>query len=158
MSGTTGVRLALDWGKSRIGVAACDAQGVLAYPVETITGAQDAQRVWAALDRLVAEYEPTGIVLGLPRHLKGAEGENAALVRQQARGVARRYPAVDVRLVDERLTTRSAERDLREAGVRARDQRGTLDQVAAVTILNLALDTERMSGSPAGEQIKEADA
>lgn len=157
MSDGGGVRLALDWGGARIGVAACDARGTLAYPVETIAGAQDAGHVAAALDRLVAEYEPTGIVLGLPRHLGGAEGENARLVRAQAGRLARRFPSVEVRLVDERLTTNAAQRDLREAGRGTREQRAVIDQVAAVAILNTVLDTERLTGRPAGELIEEAD-
>lgn len=149
-----GVRLALDWGQSRIGVAACDAGGTLAYPVETITGARDQERVMSILDRLVAEYEPRGLVIGLPRHLNGSEGENARLVRQQAHRLARRFPALEVRLVDERLSTRTAARQLHEAGFKAREHRGMIDQVAAVAILNTALDAERVSGTSAGELIE----
>lgn len=78
MTFRVGVRLALDWGDARIGVAACDAHGTLAYPVETIHQASDAGHVLAQLRRIVAEYDPMEIVLGLPRHLKGVEGATAA--------------------------------------------------------------------------------
>ncbi|MFV0452051.1 MAG: Holliday junction resolvase RuvX [Propioniciclava sp.] len=156
MSRAHGVRLALDWGLSRIGVAACDAQGVLAYPVTTITPAQDRRHVTTALAELVAEYEPTGILVGLPRHLGGAEGENARMVRAWAGDLAARFPAVAIRLVDERLSTRSAERDLQAAGRTASNRRGIIDQAAAVAILNAALDQERASGTLAGELIQEA--
>lgn len=152
MSGPFGVRLALDWGRARIGVAACDAQGTLAYPVETLN-ARDEGAVAVGLRRLVAEYEPTGFIVGLPRHLRGTEGETAAYVRERARWLARRFPGVEVRLIDERLSTVSASRQLREAGRSARQQRGVIDQAAAVAILNTALDAERTSGRRAGEPI-----
>ena len=153
MSGRPGVRLALDWGNARIGVAACDALGTLAYPVETIHQAADEAHVLAALRRLVAEYEPTGLVLGLPRHLKGGEGSSASTVRERAAWLAGLFPDADVRLVDERLTTVSAARDLRQAGKSARQQRRIIDQAAAVAILNYALELERHTGQAAGELV-----
>lgn len=149
-----GVRLGIDWGQARIGVAACDADGVLAFPVETIGPAADARVVRDRFTAIVAEYEPVVAYLGLPRHLKGAEGESAARARGQARWLATSFPGVAVHLVDERLTTVSATRQLQEAGRSARDQRGVIDQVAAVAILNHALDTERLTGARAGERIE----
>jgi len=153
VTGRRGVRLALDWGQARIGVAACDALGTLAYPVETIHQASDHPRVLASLRRLVAEYEPTGIVLGLPRHLGGAEGSAAAGVRERAAWVASQFPGLEVRLVDERLTTVTAARTLREAGRPAKRQRAVIDQAAAVAILDHALELERHSGQAAGELV-----
>lgn len=152
MTDAFGVRLALDWGAAHIGVAACDAGGTLAYPVETLN-ARDEPAVLARLRALVAEYEPSGFVLGLPRHLKGTEGQNAALARDRARWLAEQFPELDVRLIDERLSTVSAARDLRAAGRTARQQRAVIDQAAAVAILNTALDAERASGRRAGESI-----
>ncbi len=102
------------------------------------------------LRAIVAEYEPVVAYLGLPRHLKGAEGESAAKARGQARWLASGVPRLEVRLVDERMTTVSATRQLREAGRSARSQRGVIDQAAAVAILNHALDTERLTGARAG--------
>lgn len=153
MSGRPGVRLALDWGDARIGVAACDALGTLAYPVETIHQAADEGYVLSALRRLAAEYEPAGFVLGLPRHLRGAEGASAAKVRERASWLAGHFPDAEVRLVDERLTTVSAARDLRQAGKSARQQRRIIDQAAAVAILNHALELERHTGQTAGELV-----
>ena len=66
-----GVRLALDWGEARIGVAACDPAGTLAYPVEHRAGGPGDD---AALVALVAEYAPIEMVVGLPRSLSGGEG------------------------------------------------------------------------------------
>ena len=154
MSEPGGVRLALDWGLARIGVAACDAQGTLAYPVETIGNARDDGHVLTRLRAIVAEYEPTGVVLGLPLHLKGTEGENARLVRTKAAWLKRHFSDLEVRLVDERLSTRSAERELREAGRSSRQQRSVIDQAAAVAILSAALDGERASGRRVGEVIE----
>lgn len=147
-----GVRLALDWGLARIGVAACDREGLLAYPVETVANASDPAWVERRLRALVAEYEPTEIVLGLPRHLKGGEGQAATVVRERAGWVAATF-GVPVRLVDERLSTVTASRSLREAGRGARHQRGVIDQAAAVAILEHALDLERNTGRAPGEQI-----
>jgi len=153
MSDGLGVRLALDWGRARIGVAAGDRAGTLAYPVATIPNAADEAFVARRLRELVGEYEPTGFVLGLPRHLKGAEGESARLVRDRAAWLARLFPGLEVRLVDERLTTVQASRQLRASGRDARAQRSVIDQAAAVAILDHALTTERHSGRPAGELI-----
>ena len=149
-----GVRLGIDWGQARIGVAACDAAGVLAFPVETITPASDARVVRTRLTAIVEEYEPVVAYLGLPLHLRGAEGESAAKARGQARWLARAFPGMTVYLVDERMTTVSATRQLQEAGRSARAQRSVIDQVAAVAILNHALDTERLTGARAGERIE----
>lgn len=148
-----GVRLGLDWGRARIGVAACDPAGVLAYPVETISPAGDQARVLRRLTAIVTEYEPVVVYLGLPRHLKGAEGASAAMARGQGRWLAERFPGLEVRLVDERMTTVTASRQLHEAGRNARSQRGVIDQVAAVAILDHALDAERHTGARAGERI-----
>ena len=76
-----GVRIALDWGDARIGVAACDPDGVLAYPVATVrAGAGEI----AELVDVVAEYEPIEVCVGLPRSLSGAEGPAAAKARERA--------------------------------------------------------------------------
>lgn len=145
-----GVRLALDWGDARIGVAACDAGGVLAYPVETIPADR------SALDRLaalVAEHEPVEVILGLPRSLHGGEGPAAKKIRRHAVSLARRIAPIQVRLIDERLTTVTAARTLSGRGRKTRDQRSVIDQVAAVTILEHALDTERRTGLAPGEPL-----
>lgn len=152
MSLRPGVRLALDWGQARIGVAACDRHGTLAYPVGTIAQASDLGLVRRRLTELVAEYEPFEFVLGLPLHLKGTEGQTAVLVRERAAWLAATY-GVPVRLVDERLTTVTASRGLREAGRDARRQRAVIDQAAAVAILEHALDVERNTGRPPGTEV-----
>lgn len=152
MSLRPGVRLALDWGLARIGVAACDREGLLAYPVETVANAADLGWVGRRLRELADEYEPLEVVVGLPRHLRGGEGQTAVLVRQRAAWLVDTL-GVPVRLVDERLTTVSASRGLREAGRDARQQRAVIDQASAVAILEHALDLERNTGRAPGEEI-----
>ncbi len=148
-----GVRLALDWGKARIGVAACDRDGILAHPVETIPAGPTALPRVAAL---VAEYEPMELVLGLPRNLAGEEGPAAQAIRQVAADLVGTLPGVPIRLVDERMTTVTASRQLSKAGRSARQQRSVIDQAAAVAILESALHQERTTGRPPGEVLPES--
>lgn len=148
-----GRRIAVDVGEARIGVASCDPDGILATPVETVPG----RDVLAALRRIaaiVAEYEPIEVVVGLPRSLNGTEGPAAAKVRAFAQSVAKIITPVPVRLVDERMTTITAAQGLRASGVKAKKGRSVIDQVAAVIILQTALETERVSGRPPGESIE----
>ncbi|HEX3829561.1 MAG TPA: Holliday junction resolvase RuvX [Sporichthyaceae bacterium] len=145
-----GVRVGLDLGTVRIGVAASDPSGSLAVPVETLR--RDAH----AFDRiaaLLAEREAVEVVVGLPRSLSGADGPAAVAARTWAAGLARRLDPVPVRLVDERLSTTAAARGLREAGVSGRKARGVVDQVAAAVFLQAAMDAERSTGTPPGEAV-----
>ncbi len=149
-----GVRLGIDPGDARIGVARSDGSGMLATPVETVSrGRGDLRRI----GELVAEHEAVEVVVGLPRSLSGGEGPAEVKVRAFAVRLARRVAPVPVRLSDERLTTVSAEAMLRDRGRKGRDRRSVVDQAAAVLILQHALDTERATGSPPGELVKEND-
>lgn len=143
-----GVRLALDWGKARIGVAASDPGGILAHPVETVPAGPAAL---ARIGALVSEYEPIEVVLGLPRNMAGVEGPAAIAMREVASRLASALPGVPIRLVDERLTTVSAARGLASAGRNTRRQRSVIDQAAAVALLEQTLQHERMTGRPPGE-------
>ncbi len=143
-----GVRLALDWGRARIGVAASDPEGILAHPVETVPAGPGAVPRVAAL---VAEYEPLEVVLGLPRNLAGVEGPAAVAMREVAAQLRIGLPGVPIRLVDERLTTVTAARGLASAGRNTRRQRSVIDQAAAVALLELTLQHERTTGRPPGE-------
>jgi putative Holliday junction resolvase len=146
-----GVRLGLDPGDARIGVARSDPSGFLATPVETVRrGKGDLARI----ARLVAEEEAMEIIVGLPRSLSGGEGPAAVKTRAFADRLAARVAPVPVRLVDERLTTVSAEAMLRDRGKKGQQRRAVVDMAAAVMILQHALDTERSTGSPAGEPVE----
>ncbi len=150
----TGVRLGVDVGSVRVGLAASDPTGLVATPVATVprdlTGARaDIARI-ADTAREVGAIE---IVVGLPRLLSGQEGEAARLARVYALELAEAVTPVPVRLVDERLTTVDAHRRLRESGMAGRSQRDVVDQTAAVLILQSALDGERASGRAPGSRV-----
>ena len=149
-----GVRIALDIGDARIGVASSDPHGILATPVETVhRGPGDLDRIAA----LAAELEAFEIVVGLPRSLSGGEGPAAVKIRETAELVRAKVQAGNadtaVRLVDERFTTVTAERMLRERGKKGSKRRAVVDQAAAVVILQHALDLERESGNPPGRPL-----
>ena len=146
-----GVRLGIDPGDARIGVARSDPSGFLATPVETVRrGRGDVVR----LLEIVREEEAVEVVVGLPRSLRGGENPATAKVRAFAALLARKVTPVPVRLVDERLTTVSAEAMLRDRGRKGQDRRSVVDQAAAVLILQHALDTERTSGQAPGEIVE----
>ena len=151
-----GVRLGIDPGDARIGVARSDPSGFLATPVETVRrGKGDLARIARILAEEQAESTVLEVVVGLPRSLSGREGPAAAKVREFAAGLARRVAPVPVRLVDERMTTVSAEAMLRDQGRKGGKRRAVVDQAAAVLILQHALDTERTSGDAPGEILEE---
>jgi putative Holliday junction resolvase len=150
------VRLGVDVGDVRIGVAASDPSGIVATPVETVArGAGDLARLRA----LALEHEAVEAVVGLPRSLSGGEGPAAAKVRVFAGRLAEALAddGIGVRLCDERLSTVSAEALLRQQGRKGKRRRAVVDQAAAVVILQNALDTERGTGRPAGEPVTPAD-
>lgn len=144
-----GVRLGVDPGDARIGVARSDPSGMLATPVETVRrGKGDLRRI----HQILAEENAVEVVMGLPRSLSGGEGPAALKTREFAVRLARRIAPVPVRLVDERLTTVTAEAMLRDQRKGAK-RRAVVDQVAAVVILQQALDAERATGTPPGELV-----
>lgn len=138
-----GVRLALDWGKARIGVAACDAEGLLAYPVTTLA-ARD--QPLGRIGSLVDEYEPIEVLLGLPVDLRGEIGPAAQAILATAGELSDAIAPVPVCLVDERLTSVEASRRLAELGKDSRARRVIIDSAAAVGILERALEAERRFG------------
>lgn len=143
-----GVRLAIDPGSVRIGVARSDPGGILASPLDVVRrGKGDLDRIAA----LVADNEPIEVIVGLPTSLSGSEGQAAAGARQFARSLAVRLAPVPVRLVDERFTTATAHDALRQGGRDSRARRQTVDAAAAAVLLQAALDAERGSGHPTGE-------
>jgi putative Holliday junction resolvase len=142
--------LGIDPGDARIGVASCDPSGILATPVETV------QRGDGDLDRIAEIADDLGaglLYVGLPRSLRGGEGPAAGKVRAFALDLAVRVAPRPVHLVDERLSTVTAEAVLRDRGKKGKKRRAVVDQAAAVVILQGAIDTERTAGTPAGEPV-----
>lgn len=150
-----GVRLGVDVGSVRVGLAVSDPHGMLATPVETLARDTSGAEVPSDLRRIadeVVEREAMEVLVGLPRSLSGAEGPAATAAREYASALAR-LVQVPVRLVDERLSTVAAHRSLHAAGMKGRKQRAVVDQVAAVVLLQNALDTERGTGRPPGRLV-----
>ena len=137
-----GRRLGIDVGSVRIGVASSDPDGILATPVETVRRDRNAKHL-RRLAELVAEARAVEVIVGLPRTLADRTGPSALDAIEVAEALAGRIAPVPVRMADERLTTVSAQRSLREAGVRAKGQRRVIDQAAAVAILQGWLDERR---------------
>lgn len=145
-----GVRLGVDVGSVRIGVARSDPGGLLASPLDTVPrGAGDL----AKLAELTRDNEAIEIVVGLAVGLAGGEGKAAADGRSFAAALARRLAPVPVRLVDERFTTVLAHAALQQGGLRTRQRRQVVDKAAAALLLQGALDAERLTGEPAGQLV-----
>jgi putative Holliday junction resolvase len=146
----TGVRVGVDVGKVRIGVARTDFHGMLATPVETVKrGEGDVARILAIVEALDA----TELVVGLPLSLAGTHTASTEDAESFARRLAVATP-VPVRMVDERLSTVSAQAALRSAGRNSKTSRPVIDQVAAVIIVQHALDFERAAGRPPGALVE----
>lgn len=142
----SGVRVGVDVGTVRVGVSRSDRDGILATPVETV------QRGPGDLARLLeigVELESVEYIVGLPIALSGRETASTGDAKEFARRLAA-ASAVPVRLVDERLSTVSANQALRQSGRKSKGSRSVVDQVAAVIILQHALDFERSSEHPPG--------
>lgn len=147
-----GARLGIDVGRARIGVARCDPSAILAVPVETVarSGEGEDGDIRRILE-LAAEHEAIELVVGNPLSLSGQPTASTA----DAVAFAGRLAAegASVRLVDERMSTVSAQQALRSAGKSSKKQRPIIDQAAAVIILQHAIDAERASGAAPGRTV-----
>lgn len=126
--------LGIDFGQARIGIAATDACGILAHPVESIH--LDRTEPLERIAQLVAERGIRTLVLGLPLRLDGTEGTACEKVRAFGEKLQARLPELPLVYVDEFLTTTVAQEKLHAAGKKAKDFRPIIDQAAAVEILN----------------------
>ena len=126
--------LGIDHGEARIGIAATDDFGILAHPVETIERAKTDP--FERIAELVDMRKSHTLVVGLPLRMDGSEGDSAIKVRAFAKRLQEKLPAIPMVFVDESLTTATASNKLREAGRKAKNQKGVIDQAAAVEILN----------------------
>ncbi len=155
-----GIRIGLDVGSVRVGVARTDPDGVLAVPVATVKRSAKAQDV-AQIVALIAEYEPLEIVVGLPIGLGGAHGPAAQAAVEYARmlldALSGNQMQLPIRLMDERMSTMQASRQLQAAGRDSRKGRSVIDQAAAVIIVQQAVDQERATGVPPGQLLTADD-
>ena len=128
--------MGLDYGSKTVGVALSDPLFMTAEPLETIVRKEEnkLRRTLARIAEIVREYEVTEIVLGNPLYPSGDESERSAVTRAFKELVEKRT-GLAVSLFDERLTTVEADEALREMGVKAKDRKQYIDQVAACLIL-----------------------
>lgn len=147
-----GKRMAFDVGKVRIGVAICDRDAILSSPIEAVPRSESMTDTVTSLAKLVIENDVFEVYVGEPVSLSGSDTESTIDARLVALDLAKSITA-PVRLVDERLTTVTAATKLRAAGHDAKSSKSIIDSASAVEILELALATERSSGSVPGTQV-----
>ncbi|MBT1017877.1 Holliday junction resolvase RuvX [Canibacter sp. lx-72] len=155
-----GARLGIDVGKARIGVSRCDPLQTLAVPLETVprtSGATGIDDDIARIAELAAKYSVVDIVVGLPLSMSGQQTASTRDAEEFALALAQHLRSsnakITVRLVDERLSTVSASRQLQQAGLRTKKTRGIIDQAAAVVILQHAIDMDRYATAAVGRLV-----
>lgn len=126
--------LGIDFGTSRIGIAATDPLGIMPHPVETLPVSEN-----HGIPRIVeisTQRQIRTLIIGLPLRLDGSEGTSAQKVRHFAHKLATALPHLPIHFIDESYTTADASEKLRQAGRKAHQQKNLIDQAAAVEILN----------------------
>ena len=137
--------LALDVGDKTIGVAVSDLLGLTAQGLETIHRSSNKEDI-NHLKELMATYDVSDLVIGLPKNMNGTEGERCQLVRSFAKKVAKSCPNIQITFWDERLSTVAAEKSLIAADVSRRKRKKVIDKMAAVHILQGFLDGLKLRG------------
>ena len=135
--------LAVDWGEVRIGLALSDETQTLATPLETLVRRRGKRFPMSRVLELVAQHEPSGVVVGLPLTGEGDEEASAVAARELAGGLADRS-GLPVELWDERMSTARALAAIREQGGRTRGRKGDVDSLAAAVLLQHFLDARRV--------------
>ena len=147
-----GARLAIDYGERRIGIAKSDNSRLIASPVVTLDNSESTENVYSVIKDIVTESNAMLVYIGLPLHLSGKESASSEKARVFAGLLKQHLPQeIQIRLLDERLTTSSAVGELKNAGLKS--SRESIDQLAAVKILEFALEVERLSGEAAGNEV-----
>ena len=135
-----GRRIAFDYGDVRIGVAVSDPDSILSSPLTTLKAAD--KTLAKQISQILAEIEPVVIYVGRPALLSGNDGAATDKALEFASLLAT-ITQVPVELIDERMSTISAARNLREAGRSAKESKDAIDMAAAVAILEFAIDIEK---------------
>ncbi|CAN7393634.1 Holliday junction resolvase RuvX [Arthrobacter sp. LjRoot14] len=152
-----GIKLGVDVGTVRVGVAVCDRDGILATPLKTLERNAKKNTDVRVLAALASELGAVQVFVGLPRTLKGEEHASARMATDYAELLAEALTAsgsdIPVQLVDERLSTVTAHRNLHEAGMSSRNHRKVVDQVAAAGILQHAIDMQKARGTDVGSRV-----
>ena len=151
-----GVRLAMDVGTVRIGVAKCDPDGMLAVPLETIPAGD---RAISRVMEIIKDEQAIVVYVGNPISLKGGATASTQAATEFAQALVAEVSStletsnVSVRMIDERLSTVSAQRGLHEAGKTHKSSREVIDQAAAIVILEHALESEKRQGEFVGREV-----
>lgn len=152
-----GVKLGVDVGTVRVGVAVCDREAILATPYKTLDRNAKKNSDVRVIASLVEELGAVQVIVGMPRTMKGEEHASARMATDYAEllvaALAGRGLDVPVNLVDERLSSVSAHRNLHEAGMSSRNHRKVVDQVAAAGILQHAIDMQKARGADVGTRV-----
>lgn len=143
----SGVRVCLDLGSKRIGVAKCDPAGILASPIAVWNSTEVVEK----LADLIHEFEPIEIIIGLPIDLRGEQSIAAQNITEIAKEIGQAFVSIPVRLVDERLTTKVARGQLQQSGYTTKSDKGLIDAIAATVLLEDALEFERRTGNVPGQ-------
>ena len=135
-----GRRIAFDYGDVRIGVAVSDPDSILSSPLTTLKATD--KSLLKQISEILADIEPVVIYVGRPALLSGNDG-SATEKATQFGAVLSTITQIPIEMIDERMSTVSAARNLREAGRNARDSKDAIDMAAAVAILDFALEIEK---------------
>lgn len=157
MTFSRGVRMGVDVGNARVGVALCDPDGILATPLKTLRRDLKKDSDLRVLLKLIEVNEVIEVFVGLPKTMKGGDSLSTTMAKEYADklllGLNGKGLTVSVWMVDERLTSVSAHRSLREAGVSTREHKKMIDQVAAVNILQYSVDALKSGNQVAGYRL-----
>jgi putative Holliday junction resolvase len=133
--------IGIDYGTERIGVAVSDPLGMMASP-RTVLQARPLAKLLAELGKICSETEASAVVVGLPKHMSGAEGKSAEAARALGAEIAKAMPSVKVFYQDERMSTMAAGKMMIEAGGSASKRKASIDAAAAAIILQTFLDQQ----------------
>ncbi|WP_309075509.1 Holliday junction resolvase RuvX [Paenarthrobacter sp.] len=153
-----GIKLGVDVGTVRVGLAICDPDGILATPFKTVSRDSKKNSDVRVVVKHAAELPAVQIFVGLPRTMKGEERASAQMAMDYADLISnellRAGLDIPVNLVDERLSTVTAHRNLHEAGMSSKNHRKVVDQVAAAGILQHAIDMQKARGTDVGRRVQ----
>jgi len=135
-----GRRIAFDYGDVRIGVAVSDPDSILSSPLITLKTTD--KRLVKQISQILSDIEPVAIYVGRPALLSGLDG-SATEKASEFVALLATLTQVPIELIDERMSTISAARSLRDAGRNAKESKDAIDMAAAVAILDFALDIEK---------------
>jgi putative Holliday junction resolvase len=135
-----GRRIAFDYGDVRIGVAVSDPDSILSSPLATLKATD--KNLIEQISEIFSEIEPVAIYVGRPALLSGNDGYATEKAKEFVALLAT-ITIAPIQLIDERMSTISAARSLREAGLNAKDSKNAIDMAAAVAILDFAIEIEK---------------